>query len=24
VAWGREPLVEPKCAFSKSGITFHL
>jgi hypothetical protein len=24
VAWGREPLVEPKCAFSKSGSTFHL
>jgi hypothetical protein len=23
VAWGREPLVEPKCAFGKSGITFH-
>ena len=24
VAWGREPLVESKCAFGKSGITFHL
>jgi hypothetical protein len=24
VAWGREPLVEPKYAFRKSGITFHL
>jgi hypothetical protein len=24
VAWGREPLVEPKYAFGKSGITFHL
>ena len=24
VAWGREPLVEPKYAFRKSGSTFHL
>jgi hypothetical protein len=24
VAWGREPLVEPKYSFGKSGIAFHL
>jgi hypothetical protein len=24
VAWGREPSVEPKYAFRKSGSTFHL
>jgi hypothetical protein len=24
VAWGRESLVDPECAFRKSGSTFHL